>query len=294
MDSTFKSGFVSIIGRTNVGKSTLINAITGEKVAIATPKTQTTRTAIKAIINRENSQIIFIDTPGIHKAKTKLNKAMIDIAYKTSKDVDVILFIVETNKYDFEILDKIKDSKKPIILIINKVDLIKKEELLEVIAKYNEQCEFAGIIPISAMKSEGIEEVIVEIENLLKPGPKYYEEDEYTDQTVRQLIEETLREKALKFLQEEVPHGIFVEIDKMKLRKTRMGEDIYDIDANIYAEKMSHKSIIIGKNGNMIKKIGEYTRLDAEKLLGTKVNLKIWVKVKEDWQNDENIIRRLL
>ena len=293
----FKSGFVSIIGRTNVGKSTLINSLVGEKVAITANKTQTTRTAIKAIVNRENSQIIFIDTPGIHKPKTKLGKTMNETAWGVIPDVDVILFIIEATsdkigKGDSLILEKLKEKNKKTILIINKIDLVKKEELLELINIYSKEFNFEAVIPISALKGQENEEILKQIEKHLPQGPAYYDIEEYTDQTARQLAEENIREKALKLLNEEVPHGILVEVEKMNLRKTSKGEDIYDIEAVIYVLKKSHKGIVIGKQGTMLKKIGMYARQDIEKILQTKVNLKVWVKVKEDWQENDNIIKR--
>ncbi len=292
----FKSGFVSIIGRTNVGKSTLINSLVGEKVAIMTNKPQTTRTAIRAIVNRENSQIIFIDTPGIHKPKTKLGNTMIDTAFGSVTDVDVVLFLIEATsdeigKGDRIILDKIKEAKKKTILIINKIDLIKREKLLQLIDLYSKEYDFSAVIPISALKQEKTTDVLDEIEKLLKPGPAYYDVDEYTDQTMRQLVEETIREKALKLLDDEVPHGLYVVVEKMELRNTKADEEIYDIEAVIYCLRNSHKGIIIGKNGAMLKKIGTYARQDLEKMLQTKINLKTWVKVNEDWQEKDSIVK---
>ena len=247
----FKSGFVTMIGRTNVGKSTLINLLVGEKIAAIANKVQTTRTAIKGIINTPNSQIIITDTPGIHKPKHKLNETMIET---------------------------------------NKIDLIKKEELLNLIDIYRKEYNFEAIIPISALKSKYREIIIKEIEKNLNKGPAYYDIEEYTDQTLRQLAEETIREKALKLLQDEVPHGIYVEVEKMKLRKNKKNEDIYDIEATIYCIRESHKGIIIGKNGEMLKKIGRMARIDMEENFGIKVNLKTWVKTKENWLDNANIV----
>ena len=297
MEEKFKSGFVSLVGRTNVGKSTLLNRLIGEKVAIATSKPQTTRTAIKAIINGENYQIIITDTPGIHKPKTKLSKTMIDTAFKMFSEVDGIIFLIEATseeigRGDTRILEKIKESKKPCILAINKIDLIKKEKLLKIIELYSKEYNFSAIVPISAEKNTGIEELLKEMLKLLPEGPKYYAEDEYTDQTARQLAEEIIREKALKFLNDEVPHGIYVDIEKFSFRKTSKKENIYDIEANIYCLRESHKGIIIGKGGSKLKQIASYAREDIEKMLGTKVNLKVWVKVKEDWQENENIVNK--
>ncbi len=295
--SEFKSGFVAILGRTNVGKSTLVNLLVGEKVAATANKVQTTRTAIKGIVNRENSQIIFIDTPGIHKPKTMLNETMVETSFGVLKDIDLILFVIEATseeigRGDRRILEKIKESGKKAILIINKIDLVKKETLLHLIDIYQKEYNFEAVIPISSLKSKYKDIILDEIEKHLKPGPAYYNIEEYTDQTLRQLAEETIREKALLLLQDEVPHGIYVEVEKMKYRKNQKGEGIYDIEATIYCLRESHKGIIIGKQGNMLKRIGQSARIDMEKNFGTKVNLKTWVKVKEDWQEDASIVKR--
>ena len=293
----FKSGFVSLVGRTNVGKSTLLNSLVKEKVAITANKVQTTRTAIKAILNDENYQIIITDTPGIHKPKTKLGETMVSTAFTMFAEVDVILFLIEADsteigRGDRLILEKIKESKKPCILVINKIDLVKREKLLNLIKIYNDEYEFKAVVPISASKEDGVQTVIDEVVKLLPEGPKYYSDEEYTDQTVRQISEEIIREKALKFLNDEVPHGIYIEIEKFKDRKTSKGEDIYDIDATIYCLRESHKGIIIGKGGNLLKKIAMTARYDIEEMLGTKVNLKVWVKVKEDWQEKDSIVNK--
>ena len=294
----FKSGFVSIIGRTNVGKSTIVNALVGEKVAAVANKTQTTRTAIRGIINRENSQIIIIDTPGIHKPKTKLSMAMLDTAFTFTSDVDLVLFVIdatskEIGRGDSKILERIKEANRKTILIINKIDMLKdKEDLLKLIDLYQKEYDFIAVIPVSATKKENIDLIIDEIEKNLKEGPAYYDIEEYTDQTLRQLVEETIREKALRCLEDEVPHGIYVETEKMKLRKTKEKEEIYDVEATIYCLRDSHKGIIIGKNGNMLKKIGTLARKDLENMLGTKLNLKVWVKVKEDWINNDTIVKK--
>lgn len=297
MEKIFKSGFVSLVGRTNVGKSSLLNQLVEEEVAITANKTQTTRTAIKAIINRENSQIIITDTPGIHKPKTKLSETMIETAFGVFKEVDVILFLIEATsteigRGDSKILEKIKETNKPCILVINKIDLSLKEQIAKLISLYSQEYDFSAVVPVSAFKGKGIENILLEIENLLPEGPKYYADDEYTDQTSRQLAEEKIREKALKLLNDEVPHGIYVEVEKFKDRKTTKGEDIYDIEATIYCLRESHKGIIIGKGGSMLKKISTYARQDLEKMFDTKVNLKVWVKVKEDWQEKENIVNK--
>ena len=267
----FKSGFVTLIGRTNVGKSTLINLLVGEKVAAIANKVQTTRTAIRGIVNRPNSQIIFTDTPGIHKPRTKLNETMLDTSFTSLKDADVVLFLIEATsdeigRGDSRILEKIKEAKCKTILIINKIDLVKKEKLLKLIDLYSKEYNFEAVIPISATESKYKDIILDEIENNLKPGPAYYDKEEYTDQTMRQLAEETIREKALKLLQDEVPHGIYVEVTKMKERKN--------------------------KNGEMLKKIGRLARIDMEENFGVKVNLKTWVKVKEDWQDNNAIVNK--
>ena len=293
----FKSGFVSLIGKTNSGKSTLLNSLVGEKVAITTYKTQTTRTAIKAIINRESSQIIVTDTPGIHKGKTKLSKTMIDTAYTMIGEVDCVLFLIdgtekEISKENDEILDKIRLAKKPTILVINKIDLIPKEKILEIIDTYRKEYDFKAIIPISALKNDGTEEIIKEIEKLLPEGPKYYDDEEYTDQSMRTMAEEVIREKSLKLLNEEVPHGIFVEVQKFETKETSKGLPFYNIEANIYCVRESHKGIIIGKGGEMLKKISTFARKDLEKMFDCKVNLRTWVKVKEDWTNSDSIVNQ--
>ena len=295
-EKKFKSGFVSILGRTNVGKSSIINSLVGEKVAAIANKPQTTRTVIRAIVNRPNSQIIFIDTPGIHKPKSKLGNVMVENAFEVSKDVDVVIFVVEATsenigKGDRLILDKIKESGKKAILVINKTDLVSKANVAKLIELYKNEYDFSSIIPVSTVKNTNLEVVLDEIEKNLKNGPAYYDIEEYTDQTTRNLVEETIREKALKLLNDEVPHGILVEVDKMKRRKTMENKPIYNIDATIYCLRDSHKGIIIGKNGSMLKKIGTYAREDLEKMLGIKINLKLWVKVKEDWINNEKFIK---
>lgn len=296
-NSNFKSGFVSMLGRTNVGKSSIINALVGEKVAAVANKTQTTRTAIRAIVNRPNSQIIFVDTPGIHKPKSKLGNVMVETAFGASLDVDIIVFVIdatseEIGRGDRIILDKIIESKKKCILVINKIDLVDKAQIAKLIELYSNEYNFQAVIPISVTKNKNLDVLLDEIETHLKPGPAYYDTEEYTDQTLRQLAEETIREKALKLLNDEVPHGIYVETDKMKFRKTKTDEGIYDVSATIYCLRNSHKGIIIGKNGQMLKKIGTYAREDLEKMLDTKINLQLWVKVREDWLNDTALIKK--
>lgn len=293
----FKSGFVTLIGRTNVGKSTLLNLLVGEKVAAIANKVQTTRTAIKGIVNRENSQIVFTDTPGIHKPKTKLNETMIETSFSSIPDSDVVLFLIEATSKDIGrgdsiILEKIKEAKRKTILIINKIDLVKRENLLQLIDIYRKEYNFEAVIPISATNEKYREIILDEIEKNLKSGPAYYDIEEYTDQTLRQLAEETIREKALKLLQDEVPHGIYVEVERMKQRKSKQGVEIYDIEAIIYCLREAHKGIIIGKNGEMLKRIGRAARIDMEENFGVKINLKTWVKVKEDWQSKDSIVSK--
>ena len=293
----FKSGFVTIIGRTNVGKSTLINLLVGEKVAAIANKVQTTRTAIKGIVNRPNSQIVFTDTPGIHKPKHKLNETMIETSFTSLNDADVVLFLIEANskeigRGDARILEKIKETNRKTILIINKIDLVKKEDLLHLIEIYRKEYPFEAVIPISALQEKYKDIILDEIEKHLKEGPAYYDIEEYTDQTLRQLAEEIIREKALKLLQDEVPHGIYVEVEKMQSRKNKNGEEMYDIEATIYCIRESHKGIIIGKNGEMLKRIGKLARIEMEENFGVKVNLKTWVKVKENWLDNPSIVSK--
>ena len=297
MDKEFKSGFVSMMGRTNVGKSSIMNALVNEKVAAIANKPQTTRNAIRAIVNRPNSQIIFIDTPGIHKPKSKLGNTMVETAFGVANDVDVILFVIDATstsigKGDRIILDKIKESKKKTILIINKIDLVKREDIAKLIELYKDEYNFEAVIPVSVVKQTNLDAILDEIEKHLKVGPAYYDIEEYTDQTMRQLVEETIREKALRLLNDEVPHGIYVETEKMKETTTKTGEPIYDVEATIYCLKKSHKGIIIGKDGNMLKRIASYARTDLEKMLDIKINLKVWVKVKEDWLNNDTLVKK--
>ncbi len=290
-----KSGFVAIIGKPNVGKSTLLNRLAGQKIAIVSNKPQTTRTAIKGIINLENAQVIFTDTPGIHKPKNKLGEKMSETIDEATTDVDLTLYLVEAtdkgigtaNNY---ILKKIKDSKTKTILVINKVDLVKKENILQLIDAYSKEYDFEAIIPISARKDDGINILLDKVVELLPEGPAYYPQEEWTDQTERQIIEETIREKALKSLDEEIPHGIAVEVVTMKKRENK---ELYDIEATIYCEKKSHKGIIIGKDGALLKTIGERAREDIERMLDSKVNLQLWVKVKEGWRDDEKKLNQI-
>ena len=291
----FKSGFVAIVGRPNVGKSTLLNTLAGQKIAIVSNKPQTTRTAIKGIINREDAQIIFTDTPGIHKPKNKLGEKMAETIDESISDVDLILYLIESTDKGIGlanefILNKVKEQNTKAILVINKVDLVQKENLLELIKAYSEKHNFEAIIPISAKKNDGVDTLLEKIVEVLPEGPAYYDTEEWTDQTERQIIEETIREKALRSLNDEVPHGIAVEVITMKKRENK---DIYDIEATIYCEKKTHKGIIIGKDGAMLKRIGERARQDIEEMLGSKVNLQLWVKVKEDWRDNSNRLNQI-
>lgn len=293
----FKSGFVSIIGRPNVGKSTLLNALIGEKISIMTSKPQTTRTKITGILNDEESQIIFIDTPGIHKPKHKLGKVMNETVDESIQEVDLLVFIVEADseeigKGDEYIINKIIERNLPCILVINKIDKIKRDKLLALIDSYMKMHNFDAVVPLSALKNDGVRALLDEIKKFIPYGPKYYADDEFTDQTERQIIEEIVREKALKLLDEEVPHGIVVELETFKVKKKRDGEKYYNIEVTIYCEKNSHKGIIIGAKGTMLKRISTYARQDIEKLLGMKVNLKTWVKVKDDWRDNEKLINK--
>ena len=290
-----KSGFVAIIGKPNVGKSTLLNRLAGQKIAIVSNKPQTTRTAIKGIINLENAQIIFTDTPGIHKPKNKLGEKMTETIEEATTDVDLMLYLIEATDKGIGtanefILKKIRDSKAKAILAINKVDLVKKENLLGLIDAYSKAFDFEAIIPISAREDDGIDILLNKIVDILPEGPVYYPQDEWTDQTERQIIEETIREKALKSLDEEIPHGIAVEVESMKKRDNK---ELYDIEATIYCEKKSHKGIVIGKDGAVLKVIGERAREDIERMLDSKVNLQLWVKVKEGWRDDEKKLNQV-
>lgn len=296
MTEKFKSGFVSLIGRTNVGKSSIINKLVGEKVSAVANKTQTTRKNIKAIVNCDNAQIIFIDTPGIHKPKTELSKAMIENSFLTIPDVDVLVYVIDatSTRIDNETIQKIKQANKPIILVINKVDLIDKEKVAKIINQYKDLYDFKAIIPASVNKNINIDDILQEIIINLPEGKPYYNLDEYTDQTMRELAEEIIREKTLKFLRDEVPHGVYVEVTKMKKRKTIEKKEIFDIDSTIYCLRNSHKGIIIGKQGSMLKKIGTSARVELEKMFDCKVNLSLIVKVDENWINDKAKVKKLL
>lgn len=285
MTSEFKSGFIAMVGRPNVGKSTLMNKITGEKISIISNKPQTTRNKILSILNEENYQIIFVDTPGVHRSKTKLGDYMNNVALGTIGEVDAAVLVVDAQKGfgipEGKITDELKTKQIPTVLVINKIDLIKKEEILPLIAGMSDKMEFSAIIPISAKHNDGVETVKDEIMNFLIPGPAFYPQDAITDKTEREIAAEMIREKLLRLLDEEIPHGTAVEVFQMKEKNK-----IVSVSANIYCEKASHKSIIIGKGGAMLKKIGSYARQDLEEFLGKKVYLSLWVKVKDDWRND--------
>lgn len=291
----FKSGFAAVIGRPNVGKSTLINRLTGEKISIISDKPQTTRNAIRAIITEEDCQIVFIDTPGIHKPKNKLGEYMVTVATDTMNEVDAIIYIVEATDTkpgpgDMHIIQQLKEVRTPIILLINKIDLVEKEKLLYLISEYKDKLDFESIIPISAATGEGTDLIMNELKKILPEGPKYFPEDMLTDQTERILVAELIREKILHFLSEEVPHGVGVEVISFKEREEK---NLIDIQANIYCEKETHKGIIIGKQGKMLKKIGMSARLEIENILGSRVFLQLWVKVKPDWRNSNQMLRIL-
>lgn len=290
----FKSGFVTVIGKTNVGKSSLINDLIGEQVSIVVNKSQTTRKVARGIYTDDEAQIIFVDTPGLHKANSKLGTTMNEAATSTLEDVDVVIFVVDSKEknLDRETIEKIAQAKVPTILVINKIDLIGKAKVASLINEYKEIYDFNSIIPTSIKNGTNNDVIIPEVKKLLKEGPKFYDEGTYTDQNLREMASEIIRQKILKLLDDEIPHGIFVEVTKMKTSKTRTNEKIFNIDASIYCVRESHKGIIIGKNGQMLKRIGTYAREDIEKLVGRKVNLQLWVKVKKDWINDNNIVKQ--
>lgn len=292
MNEKFKSGFVTIIGRTNVGKSTLMNQLIGQKIAIMSNKPQTTRNRIQTVVTTEKGQIIFIDTPGIHKPKHRLGEYMNKTAENTFREVDVVLWLIEPDKKigkgDEYILNQLQKVRTPVVLVINKIDILPREEVLEVIQAYKDVYNFAEIIPVSALNGENTDRVIETLYNYLEEGPQYFADDTITDQPERQLVSELIREKALHLLDQEIPHGIAVVIDQMKSRNNK---DMIDIDATIVCEKDSHKGIIIGKQGSMLKKIGSNAREDIEGLLGSKVNLQIWVKVKSNWRDSDFLMK---
>ena len=291
MKDNFKSGFVTIIGRPNVGKSTLMNHLIGQKIAITSNKPQTTRNRIQTVYtDMERGQIVFLDTPGIHQAKNKLGEYMVNVAEHTLSEVDVILWLVEPSTFigagEQHIIKQLKKTKTPVILIINKVDTVEREKILEYIDAYRKVFDFAEIVPVSARTGDNTDELVKVILNYLPYGPQFYDEDTITDQPERQIVAELIREKALHCLNEEIPHGIAVSIEKMKARKKVM-----DIEATIICERDSHKGIIIGKQGSMLKKIGSTARYEIEQMLECKVNLQLWVKVKKDWRDSDFLIK---
>ena len=293
MQDNFKSGFVTIIGRPNVGKSTLMNHLIGQKIAITSNKPQTTRNRIQTVYtDPEVGQIVFLDTPGIHQASNKLGEYMVSVAEHTMQDVDVILWLVEPTTFigagERHIVEQLKRTKTPVILIINKVDTVDKKEIIKYMDTYRKVYDFAEIIPVSALRAQNLDTVLDQIFKYLPYGPMFYDEDTITDQPQRQIVAEMIREKALRCLDEEIPHGIAVAIDQMKERK---GGGMFDIDATIICERDSHKGIIIGKGGSMLKRIGSEARRDIENMLEAKVNLQLWVKVKKDWRDSDFLMK---
>ena len=290
MSDQYKSGFAALIGRPNVGKSTLMNCLIGQKIAITSNKPQTTRNRIQTVYTSEKGQIVFVDTPGIHKAKNRLGDYMVNVARRSLSEVDVILWLVEPSNYigagEESILEQLSRVNTPVILVINKIDTVKKEELFGFIDTYRKRMDFAEIVPVSALKKDNTEELLSCIFKYLPYGPAFYDEDTVTDQPQRQIVAELIREKALRTLEEEIPHGIAVTIEKMK----RRGK-IMDIEATIICERDSHKGIIIGKQGSMLKRIGSSARRDIEEILECKVNLQLWVKVKKDWRDSEFLLK---
>ena len=286
MKKDYKSGFVTLIGRPNVGKSTLMNYLIGQKIAITSNKPQTTRNRIQTVLTTEEGQIIFVDTPGIHKAKNKLGEYMVNVAERTLNEVDAVLWLVEPTTFigagEKHIADQLKKVTTPVILVINKVDSVKKEEVLASIAAYQDIYDFAAIVPVSARSGENTKELLKVVYQYLPYGPQFYDEDTITDQPERQIVAELIREKALHCLNEEIPHGIAVVIDSMKKKGKVM-----HIDATIICERDSHKGIIIGKQGSMLKKIGTAARIEIENLMDAKVNLQLWVKVRREWRDSE-------
>lgn len=290
MEKGYKSGFVTLIGRPNVGKSTLMNHLIGQKIAITSNKPQTTRNRIQTVLTTQEGQIVFVDTPGIHKAKNKLGEYMVNVAERTLNEVDVVLWLVEPTTFigagEQHIAKQLGKVKTPVILVINKTDSVKKEEILAAIAAYKDIYDFAEIVPVSARNGDNTEELLKVVFKYLPYGPQFYDEDTVTDQPERQIVAELIREKALHSLQEEIPHGIAVAIDRMKKKGKVM-----HIDATIICERDSHKGIIIGKQGNMLKKIGSTARFEIERMLECQVNLKLWVKVKKDWRDSEFLMK---
>ena len=286
-----KSGFIAVIGRPNVGKSTLINSLIGQKIAIMSDKPQTTRNRILCILTRQEAQIVFLDTPGIHKPKHKLGEYMVKAAEGTLKEVDAIFFVVDATEKmgpgEYYILERLQATAKPVILVVNKLDLIEKEQVLPIISHYTDKYPFVGVVPISAKEETNLDALIEEVEKYLPEGPQYYPEDMVTDQPERLIVAELVREKALQLTRDEVPHAIAVDVDEMKARDNG---DTY-IRATIYVERDSQKGILIGAKGSMLKEIGKLARADIEMLLGTRVFLDLWVKVKKDWRDRDSVLR---
>lgn len=290
MNEQFKSGFATLIGRPNVGKSTLMNCLIGQKIAITSNKPQTTRNRIQTVYTSDEGQIVFLDTPGIHKAKNKLGNYMVNTAERTFSEVDVVLWLVEPTTYigagEQHIIEQLKNIKTPVILVINKIDTVKKDEILLFIDTYRKQLDFAEIVPVSALKGDGTDDLLSCIFKYLPYGHPFYDEDTVTDQPIRQIVAELIREKTLRCLEDEIPHGIAVTIEAMNYKKR-----IVDIEATIICERDSHKGIIIGKQGQMLKKIGSMARHDIEDLVEKQVNLKLWVKVKKDWRDSDFLLK---
>ena len=290
MQNNYKSGFVTLIGRPNVGKSTLMNQLIGQKSAITSNKPQTTRNRIQTVLTTEEGQIVFVDTPGIHKAKNKLGTYMVNVAERTLNEVDVVLWLVEPTTFigagEQHIISQLGRVKTPVILVINKTDMVKTEDVLLSIEAYRKEYDFAAIVPVSARSGENTDELVKVILQYLPYGPQFYDEDTITDQPERQIVSELIREKALHCLQDEIPHGIAVAIDRMKMEKKLM-----QIDATIICERDSHKGIIIGKQGAMLKNIGSTARYEIEQLLECRVNLKLWVKVQKNWRDSDYLMK---
>lgn len=288
----FYSGFVSLIGRANVGKSTLMNNLVGEKIAIVSKKPQTTRNKIQSVLTKDDFQAIFIDTPGMHSPKSKLGDYMVKSAENTLNEVDIVLYLVEPfekiKESDLNIVKKLEKVSTPVFLVINKMDTINTQDILKVIDSYKSVYDFAEIVPISALKDKNVDELLDTVKKYLPEGPKYFPDDTITDQPERQIVAEIIREKSLHLLQEEIPHGIATVVTQMKKRKDR---DLIDIQATIYCEKDSHKGMIIGKKGDMLKKIGSNARYEIEMLLGTQANLQIWIKVKNNWRDSDFLLK---
>lgn len=292
-DNAYKSGFVSLVGRPNVGKSTLMNRIIGQKIAITSNKPQTTRNRIQTVYHDERGQIVFLDTPGIHKAKNKLGQYMVTVAEKTFDEVDMVLWIVEATTFigkgERHIAEQLQKARIPVIIVMNKLDTVKKEQLLKCIDAYREILDASEIVPVSAKTGESVDHLVDVMFNYMEEGPQFYDDETVTDQPERQIVAELIREKALRLLSDEIPHGVAVGVDQMKLR--RNNRNLYDIDATIICERDSHKGIIIGKQGQMLKKIGTQARIEIEQFLQKKVNLKLWVKVKKDWRDSDFLLK---